>query len=99
MDIYTLLDDASTLTLIDRAVAECIGGQGPRGTIRVNCVGGLTEKTEVNYVSISIKGKFSDETIILYDVRSIPSLGIASQIVRASDMAPTFTGTCYRVVL
>lgn len=48
MDIHAFLDDGSTVTLIDRAIAEYVGARGTRGTIRINCVGGLTKDSKVN---------------------------------------------------
>ncbi|XP_059058080.1 uncharacterized protein LOC131851585, partial [Achroia grisella] len=87
MDIYALLDDGSTVTLIDQIVADTIGAQGPKGTIQVNCVGGLAKDSVVTYIDINIKGKHSVETFNLKRVRSIPNLGVACQTIRTVDVA------------
>ncbi|GBP76302.1 hypothetical protein EVAR_28930_1 [Eumeta japonica] len=60
MKVHALLDEGSTVTLIDEQVANRIGAKGRRKTLRVSSVGGneITDKRS-RVIRVKIKGLFS----------------------------------------
>ncbi|GBP43722.1 hypothetical protein EVAR_29703_1 [Eumeta japonica] len=56
MKVHALLDEGSTVTLIDEQVANRIGAKGRRETLRVSSVGG-NEITDENRGSFELKSK------------------------------------------
>ncbi|XP_063821243.1 uncharacterized protein LOC135071381 [Ostrinia nubilalis] len=87
-DIYALLDDGSTATIIDSKVAEDIGAVGPKGNITVNCIGGLSKSSEVTFVNINIKGKHGQKSFDISNVRAMPKLNLTNcQSVSADDIS------------
>ncbi|XP_028165136.1 uncharacterized protein LOC114356249 [Ostrinia furnacalis] len=79
VDTFALLDDGSTATLIDSDIASRIGAEGPQGQIHLDCVGGLTKDSAVQYVDFEIKGRCSDTSYPIQGARSIKDLGLRSQ--------------------
>lgn len=85
VDTYALLDDGSSVTLLDQSIADTVGATGPRCKLNIDCINGLKTQTEVSYVDIRVKGRQSTDTFVIR-ARSIPNLGIKSQSARLDDI-------------
>ncbi|KAL0882586.1 hypothetical protein ABMA27_001036 [Loxostege sticticalis] len=86
INTYALLDDGSSSTFIDDEVSAHIGAVGPKAQIRVECMGGLSKLTEVEYVDFYIKGVHESKQHKIYRARSVSALGIARQSVSPDDI-------------
>ena len=86
IDTYALLDDGSTATFIDAEISARIGITGSKGNIQIDCVGGLSKQTSVQYVDFQIKGKYLGDTFLIKRARSISGLGITRQSIRSDDI-------------
>ncbi|GBP96586.1 hypothetical protein EVAR_87706_1 [Eumeta japonica] len=87
MKVHALLDEGSTVTLIDEQVANRIGAKGRRETLRVSSVGGneiTDEKSRV--IRVKIKGLFS-RNLKLMTAQTIRNLKLAPQRVGATVAA------------
>lgn len=79
VDTFALLDDGSTATFIDSEVANQIGAKGPAAQIHLDCVGGLSRDSAIQYVDFKIKGKHASATHLIRGARSINNLGLVRQ--------------------
>ncbi|KAL0871500.1 hypothetical protein ABMA27_005218 [Loxostege sticticalis] len=89
INTYALLDDGSSSTFIDDEVSAHIGAVGPKAQIRVECMGGLSKLTEVEYVDFCIQGvttsdDFSEIEGLIKDNFKLESIGIVKQRVRSA---------------
>ncbi|GBP84890.1 hypothetical protein EVAR_55850_1 [Eumeta japonica] len=87
MKVHALLDEGSTVTLIDEQVANRIGAKGRRETLRVSSVGGneiTDEKSRV--IRVKIKGLFS-RNLKLMTAQTIRNLKLAPQRVERATVA------------
>ncbi|GBP10056.1 hypothetical protein EVAR_77494_1 [Eumeta japonica] len=87
MKVHALLDEGSTVTLIDEQVANRIGAKGRRETLRVSSVGGneiTDERSRV--IRVKIKGLFS-RNLKLMTAQTIRNLKLAPQRVERATVA------------
>ncbi|XP_059054418.1 uncharacterized protein LOC131848537 [Achroia grisella] len=86
VDTFALLDDGSTATFIDSEITSQIGVTGTVEQIELQCVGGLSKQSQVEYVDFQIKGKRSADSFVIKQARSISNLGLANRNVNKSDV-------------
>ncbi|XP_059062072.1 uncharacterized protein LOC131854905 [Achroia grisella] len=86
VDTFALLDDGSTATFIDSEITSQIGVTGTVEQIELQCVGGLSKQSQVEYVDFQIKGKRSADSFVIKQARSINNLGLANRNVNKSDV-------------
>ncbi|KAL0831974.1 hypothetical protein ABMA28_001474 [Loxostege sticticalis] len=79
LNTFALLDDGSTATFIDADVASQIGAEGPEGQVHLDCVGGLSKDSAVQFVDFEIKGRSSSQSFLIKHARSIKNLGLLTQ--------------------
>ncbi|XP_052752379.1 uncharacterized protein LOC128200994 [Galleria mellonella] len=85
-DVFALLDDGSTATLIDSSVATRIDATGQQRKITVNGIGGLERHVTVSYVNFHIKGRHTQETFLVKNAKSMNSLSLQPQTIRRQDI-------------
>ncbi|CAH0663689.1 unnamed protein product [Chilo suppressalis] len=104
VDTYALLDDGSTATFIDADLASKIGAKGPVSKIKINCIGGLSKDTLVEYIDFNVKGRHSSVVHAVKNARCVTSLQLGRQTVcfdkiskfsHLTDIAPIL---CYENV-
>ncbi|KAJ0171072.1 hypothetical protein K1T71_013271 [Dendrolimus kikuchii] len=84
---YALLDEGSTVTIIDAQLAEQLGLSGPRDPMKMQGVNG--EESSHDYsmrVSARIRGSYETEEHTLRDARTIKNMSFFSQTVHRSDV-------------
>ncbi|XP_059046030.1 uncharacterized protein LOC131841727 [Achroia grisella] len=86
VDTFALLDDGSKATFIDSEITSQIGVTGTVEQIELQCVGGLSKQSQVEYVDFQIKGKRSADSFVIEQARSISNLGLANRNVNKSDV-------------
>ncbi|KAL0822298.1 hypothetical protein ABMA28_004406 [Loxostege sticticalis] len=79
LNTFALLDDGSTATFIDADIASQIGAEGPEGQVHLDCVGGLSKDSAVQFVDFEIKGRSSSQSFLIKHARSIKNLGLLTQ--------------------
>ncbi|XP_073946597.1 uncharacterized protein [Choristoneura fumiferana] len=87
IETYALLDDGSTVTIIDAAVADVLGLDGPTEQMWVQGVSG----TEVAHkkskrVGVAIRGKYSDDELQINNARTVASLDFATQSINEREL-------------
>ncbi|XP_073943417.1 uncharacterized protein [Choristoneura fumiferana] len=87
IETYALLDDGSTVTIIDAAVADVLGLDGPTEQMWVQGVSG----TEVAHkkskrVGVAIRGKYSDDELQINNARTVASLDFATQSISEREL-------------
>ncbi|KAJ0177385.1 hypothetical protein K1T71_007394 [Dendrolimus kikuchii] len=83
---YALLDEGSTVTIIDAQLAEQLGLKGPRDPMKMQGVNG--EESSHDYsmrVTTKIRGSHETEEHTLRDARTIKNMSFFSQTVQRSD--------------
>ncbi|XP_063830265.1 uncharacterized protein LOC135079544 [Ostrinia nubilalis] len=85
VDTFALLDDGSSATLLDRSVANALEDEGPREPLRIHCIGGLTKLSDVSFVNIKVRGRYSSDTFEIR-ARSIPNLNLSAQTASFDDV-------------
>lgn len=82
LDTYALLDDGSTCTLIESAVAQQIGATGPPSPFYIEGVSGMKiDASESRRVNLKICGRNTSEVDIC--ARTVPDIGVSPQTVPA----------------
>ncbi|KAI5642145.1 hypothetical protein NE865_05837 [Phthorimaea operculella] len=76
---YAFLDDGSTATLIDDAIAARIGATGPLQPLSIAGIGGMTRNTVANIVDFYIKGRNSKERYLIKNAKRMKSLNLSTQ--------------------
>lgn len=88
VDTYALLDDGASASFLDLEIAAKLGVCGPERQIRLDCVGGLSKDTTVQYVDFHIKGRHAKETYMIRRARAIKGLGCAARpTIEKSDVS------------
>ncbi|XP_059061142.1 uncharacterized protein LOC131854040 [Achroia grisella] len=86
IETYALLDEGSTVTLIDTSVADILGIDGPANTMWIQGVGAMVKHEHSKTTSVKIKGKHSSTIFKLDQVRTVDRLDITTQSVVDSDI-------------
>ncbi|XP_045485548.1 uncharacterized protein LOC123689458 [Pieris rapae] len=80
--VLALLDEGSTVTLLDENVAASIGIKGPRETLNIETIGGGQMKNHDSMiVDIKVKGIRQCEKSILKRARTIKELKLTPQLI------------------
>lgn len=81
---YALLDDGSTVTLVDEDLAVKIGADGPTGELSIQAIGETRLTANSRRVTLRLKGASGD----CYDIsaRTINNLHLSTQTVAARDI-------------
>nr|XP_034825593.1 uncharacterized protein LOC117983216 [Maniola hyperantus] len=83
VQVLALLDEGSTITLVDSSIAEKIGVEGKREPLTIETVGGKElKKNNSSRVKLKIKGVNSGE-IMTMEARTIDDLKLSEQEVDA----------------
>ncbi|KAA5609165.1 hypothetical protein F3H11_35795, partial [Pseudomonas aeruginosa] len=78
--VLALLDEGSTVTLLDSSVAKQIGLKGPKETLRLETVGGktLTKKDSMK-LDIRVRGLHQRQKRTIFGARTIDDMSLAPQ--------------------
>lgn len=78
--VLALLDEGSTVTLLDSSVAKQIGLKGPKETLRLETVGGktLTKKDSMK-LNIRVRGLHQRQKRMIFGARTMDDMSLAPQ--------------------
>ncbi|XP_026738352.1 uncharacterized protein LOC113501423 [Trichoplusia ni] len=80
--ILALMDEGSTVTLLDQKVAEEVGAHGRREELTIETVGGrLIQKKDSQLLDLAVKGVHQGAKKILRGVRTMEGLKLAPQFL------------------
>ncbi|XP_013137999.1 PREDICTED: uncharacterized protein LOC106102925, partial [Papilio polytes] len=77
---YALLDEGSTISLIDEQLAREIGAKGPTRNLRIRCVSATNNHPNSRIVDLTIRGKGQDKSHEI-KARTVKSLVVGMQTV------------------
>lgn len=83
INTYALLDDGSTVTLVDEDVASAIGAQGPRDPLRIEAIAN-TKVQEIQSKRISLTLRGANDQVV--QARTIKGLKLSPQTVSYADI-------------
>ncbi|XP_060808788.1 uncharacterized protein LOC106133502 isoform X2 [Amyelois transitella] len=86
-DVYALLDDGSTATIIEADIATAIGATGPTQNITVNGIGGLSTNKTISFVDFKIKGRYTHDTFLIKNARAMSGLSLSPQTLHRDNIA------------
>ncbi|XP_045501642.1 uncharacterized protein LOC123698874 [Colias croceus] len=87
-DTYALLDEGSTVTIIETALAEQLGLDGPRESITIQGVNGHENEHEYSKrVKARVRGRHEEKDYVLDNARTVHQLHAFTQSIRESDIA------------
>lgn len=85
--VLALLDEGSTVTLLDARVAEHIGAVGQPESLVLETVGGkIVEKKNSQKMDLRIRGLHRKDKKLLRNVRTVDDLRLSSQRIRPEDL-------------
>lgn len=85
--VLALLDEGSTVSLIDRSVAERIGATGSSETLVLETVGGkILQVKNSQQITLRIKGAHRSDKRELKGVRTVDNLKLSPQSVNEKDI-------------
>ncbi|XP_060802199.1 uncharacterized protein LOC132902161 [Amyelois transitella] len=80
--VLALLDEGSTVTLLDEATAKEIGATGPKEILALETVGGNTiRNTDSERINLKIKGVHQRKKMNINNVRTIKEIQLSPQTV------------------
>ena len=86
IDTYALLDEGSTVSLLDQDVALRIGTQGPTTAMEINTLKGRYTDTSSSSVNIQVRGQYSKKAHNLTNVRTMRSLKLMTQTISRAEI-------------
>ncbi|XP_045494845.1 uncharacterized protein LOC123693694 [Colias croceus] len=87
-DTYALLDEGSTVTIIETALAEQLGLDGPRESITIQGVNGHENEHEYSKrVKARVRGRHEENDYVLDNARTVHQLHAFTQSIHESDIA------------
>lgn len=91
IETYALLDEASTVSLIDQDLAEELGLDGPLKPLRLQWTNDQTNVQEHSKtVSLTIRGKFDNsQPFVLRHVKTISGLSLPTQTIDIESLSKT----------
>lgn len=82
INTYALLDEGSTITMIDSSIADSIGALGPQDPLTVRWTNSIiNEERESQRISLCIRGQSENTSYRLQNVRTIRNLSLPVQSV------------------
>ncbi|XP_052758522.1 uncharacterized protein LOC128202383 [Galleria mellonella] len=87
IETFALLDDGSSVSIIDADLAKQLGLSGPQQNMNITTVVG-TRSVTTSLVDFNIKGKHCSEVHTIKGARAVPDLTLASQSVSANELLP-----------
>lgn len=85
VETFALLDDGSTVTLLDEELADQLGVSGTEEKMCIETITGTSDNIPVRFVDFEIRGKFGNESFTIRKARAIPHLRLRPQEVTLSD--------------
>uniref|UniRef100_A0A2H1VLZ4 SFRICE_038455 n=1 Tax=Spodoptera frugiperda TaxID=7108 RepID=A0A2H1VLZ4_SPOFR len=83
---YALLDDGSTVTLIDASAADILGADGPESSMCIQGLGTEIKHERSRTVSLHIQGKYHSAPQKIEAARTVTRLDVTAQTVHAEDL-------------
>lgn len=83
---YALLDDGSTVTLLDASVADILGADGPESSMCIQGLGTEFKHERSRTVSLHIQGKYHSAPQKIEAARTVTRLDVTAQTVHAEDL-------------
>lgn len=81
IETYALLDEGSTITLLDASIADVIGADGPENTMWIQGIGNEMKHDNSKVVSLSIRGKYAEEEYQIEAARTVNRLSFTPETV------------------
>ncbi|XP_032581775.1 uncharacterized protein LOC116802202 [Drosophila sechellia] len=86
VDTYALLDDGSSVTMIDDELRRDLGVQGERRQLNIQWFGGKATREPTNVVSLKISGVGKPTRHVLRNVYAVSSLSLPMQTLSRRDV-------------
>ncbi|XP_045776074.1 uncharacterized protein LOC123874629 [Maniola jurtina] len=86
VDTYALMDDGSTITLIDENLAEILELDGPRDPMWVQGLNETVRHENSRRVDIKIRGRFNEEEFTLRNARTVQRLMFTKQNIEQREL-------------
>ncbi|CAH1638192.1 unnamed protein product [Spodoptera littoralis] len=86
IDTYALLDDGSTVTLLDATVADILGADGPASPMQIQGLGTDVKHEQSRTVSLHIQGKYHSIPQKIGAARTVNRLEVMAQTVHTEDL-------------
>ncbi|XP_075990118.1 uncharacterized protein LOC142985756 [Anticarsia gemmatalis] len=88
VDTYALMDDGSTITLIEESLAELLGIDGPRDDMWVQGLNETAKHENSKRVDVTIRGRYNSngQQYKMRNVRTVQKLMFTHQTISRSDV-------------
>ncbi|CAK1596689.1 unnamed protein product [Parnassius mnemosyne] len=86
VETYALLDEGSTVTLVDASIADVIGADGPAHTMWIQGVGSEVKHEKSKIVSFKIRGTYAQEEHNIEAARTVERLDFAPESVNEDHL-------------
>ncbi|KAF9800716.1 hypothetical protein SFRURICE_015370 [Spodoptera frugiperda] len=84
---YALLDDGSTVTLLDASAAHILGADGPESSMCIQGLGTEFKHERSRTVSLHIQGKYHSAPQKIEAARTVTRLEVTAQTVHTEDLS------------
>ncbi|XP_053956165.1 uncharacterized protein LOC128861814 [Anastrepha ludens] len=86
IDTYALLDEGSSITMLDSDLAKELGIRGRRHSLDIQWFGGRTAQESTEVFNIEISGVGKNKRYLLRDVYTVANLGLPMQSLSHDDL-------------
>ncbi|XP_065361898.1 uncharacterized protein LOC135955477 [Calliphora vicina] len=93
MDIYALFDDGSSITMLDREVADKIGVHGKNCPLNIQWFGGRSACEPAISFNVKISGSNRKSCHLLKDVYAVSNLNLPMQSLTHEEIEKVFKGS------
>ena len=90
MDIYALFDDGSSLTMLDKDVADEIGVRGANSSLNIQRFGGRSAFEPFMSFNVKVSGFYKKMHHLIKNVYSVSNLNLPIQSLTQKDIEKVF---------
>lgn len=86
VDTYAFLDDGSSVTMMEKSIAETLGLEGKAEKLCIHWTGGIQKKLCTQQVAVEISAIGSDKRFKASEVYVVDNLGLPEQTINFTEM-------------
>ncbi|XP_073824972.1 uncharacterized protein isoform X1 [Musca autumnalis] len=90
MDVYALFDDGSSITMMDKDIAEKIGIRGKSCSLNIQWFGGRSAKEPVTSFNVKVSGVNKKSCHLMKNVYAVSNLNLPMQSLNQKEIEAAF---------
>ncbi|XP_065356286.1 uncharacterized protein LOC135950683 [Calliphora vicina] len=86
IDIYALFDDGSSITMLDKEIADCVGVRGKSNDLNIQWFGGRSAREPSMTFNLKVSGAGKNKSHLLKNVYAVSNLNLPMQSLSEDEI-------------